>query len=226
MSEDEGTIAAADYDLVFADWDAVTERIVAIMNAHLPVARGTLLDATCRTGMGCDAATRLGWEVIGADPSPAMLARARERLPAAQFVVTDLRHLYEGVQHAADAVVAIGDGLAAVDRAELGAAVGEIRRCTRLGGAVVLAVRDFTALRSAVWRDDPVCRVTALFVTRPDRRVEYTLQVEDADGLRAHTNVLHPVSELGLRAAMDAAGFRVRRTGKMLGRVVLSGVAV
>jgi hypothetical protein len=56
--------------------------------------------------------------------------------------------------------------------------------------------------------------------------VEYTLQVEDADGLRAHTNVLHPVSELGLRAAMDAAGFRVRRTGKMLGRVVLSGVAV
>ena len=28
MSADEGTIAAADYDLVFADWDAVTERIV------------------------------------------------------------------------------------------------------------------------------------------------------------------------------------------------------
>ena len=77
-----------------------------------------------------------------------------------------------------------------------------------------------------MWRDDPVCRVTALFVTRADRRVEYTLQVEDADGLRAHTAVLQPVSELGLRAAMEAGGFRVRRTGKMLGRVVLSGVAV
>jgi SAM-dependent methyltransferase len=226
MSTDESPTAAADYDLVFADWDAVTERIVAIMNAHLPVAHGTLLDATCRTGMACDAATRLGWDVIGADPSPAMLDRARERLPAARFVVTDLRHLYDGVQHSADAVVAIGDGLASVERAELAAAVSEIRRCTRLGGAVMVAVRDFSALRSAVWRDDPVCRVTALFVSRADRRVEYTLQIEDADGLRAHTHVLQPVSELGLRAAMEAAGFRVRRTGKMLGRVVLSGVAV
>jgi hypothetical protein len=90
----------------------------------------------------------------------------------------------------------------------------------------MVAVRDFSALRSAVWRDDPVCRVTALFVSRADRRVEYTLQIEDADGLRAHTHLLQPVSELGLRAALEAAGFRVRRTGKMLGRVVLSGVAV
>jgi hypothetical protein len=90
----------------------------------------------------------------------------------------------------------------------------------------MIAVRDFTALKSAVWREDPVCRVTALFVTRADGQVEHTLQVEDADGIRAHMRRLHPLLELDLREEMEACGFPVRRTGKMLGRVVLSGVAV
>jgi hypothetical protein len=155
-----------------------------------------------------------------------MLERARERLPAAEFMVADVRHLYDGVQRTVDAVISIGDDLPALPAADLAAAVAEIRRCTRLGGATMIAVRDFRALKSAVWRDDPVCRVTALFVNRPDGAVDYTLQVEDADGLRTQTRRLHPVSELELREEMEACGFRVRRTGKMLGRVVLSGVAV
>jgi 2-polyprenyl-3-methyl-5-hydroxy-6-metoxy-1,4-benzoquinol methylase len=67
MSPDEGARAAADHNLVFADWDAHTERVISIMSAHLPVARGTLLDATCGTGMACDAAVRMGWSVVGTD---------------------------------------------------------------------------------------------------------------------------------------------------------------
>jgi 2-polyprenyl-3-methyl-5-hydroxy-6-metoxy-1,4-benzoquinol methylase len=74
---DDGTRMAADHDLVFADWDANTERLISIMSAHLPVALGTLLDATCRTGMACDAAARMGWTVIGADPSPAIKGGCR-----------------------------------------------------------------------------------------------------------------------------------------------------
>jgi ubiquinone/menaquinone biosynthesis C-methylase UbiE len=217
---------AADHDLVFADRDAVTARVGAMMSAHLPRARGTLLDAACGTGMACDAAVRLGWEVIGADASPAMLERARARLPEVELVVADVLHLFDGVQQSVDAVISIGDGLASVDPADLGMAVDEMRRCTRLGGATMVAVRDFAVLKSAVWRDDPVCRITALFVNRADGQIEYTLQVEDADGTRAHTRRLHPVSETELRDEMEASGFHVRRTGKMLGRVVLSGVAV
>ena len=133
MSED-GPRMAADYDLVFADWDANTERLISIMSAHLPVARGTLLDATCRTGMACDAAVRMGWNVIGADPAPAMLERARARLPELDFRVTDVRRLFEGIGQSVDAVISIGDGLPALARDELGTAVAEMRRCTPAGG--------------------------------------------------------------------------------------------
>jgi len=217
---------AADQDLVFADWNAVTGRVMSMMNAHLPVPSGTLLDATCGTGMACDAAVRLGWDVIGADASPALLDRARERLPGVDFAVADVRALYDGVKRTADAVISIGDGLPSLPAADLPVAVDGMRRCTRLGGATMIAVRDFKALKSAVWRDDPVCRVTALFVHRADGAIDFTLQVEDADGLRTQMRRLQPVSEPQLRTEMEACGFHVRRTGKMLGRVVLSGVAV
>jgi SAM-dependent methyltransferase len=195
---------------VFADWDANTERLISIMSAHLLVALGTLLDATCRTGMACDAAARMGWTVIGADPSPAMLERARARLPEVDFRVADVRRLFDGIGRSVDAVISIGDGLPALARDELGTAVA-----------------DFAgSLRPAVWRDDPVCKVTALFSTSGQRQISYTLQIEDAEGIRTHTRVLQSVSELELRAVMEASGFQVRRSGKMLGRVVLSGIAV
>jgi SAM-dependent methyltransferase len=73
---------AADYDLIYANWDAQVERLVAIMNGHLPVIpHGRLLDASCGSGLAVDAAQRAGWIVTGCDPSPAMLQRARDRFP-------------------------------------------------------------------------------------------------------------------------------------------------
>jgi hypothetical protein len=155
-----------------------------------------------------------------------MVERARERLPQIAFRVAEVTELSDAVERSVDAVVSIGDGLPALGRQGLKQGIAEMRRCTRLGGAAMVVVRDFGALRSAVWRDDPVCKVTALFVTRHDNDVEFTLQVDDAEGSRAHTRVLHPVREDDLRTAMEAAGFRIRRTGKMLGRLVVSGTAV
>jgi SAM-dependent methyltransferase len=221
----EGDRAAADYDLVFADWHGMTERVMSIMSAHLPVPGGTLVDATCATGMACDAARRMGWDVIGVDASQAMVDRARARLPEISFRVGEVVRLYETVGHTVDAVISIGDGLPALGRAGMHRGIAEMRRCTRLGGAAMVVVRDFTALRSAVWRDDPVCKVTALFVTRHDHDVDFTLQIDDAEGTRTHTRVLHPVREHDLRVGMEDAGYRIRRTGKMLGRLVVSGTA-
>ncbi len=225
MSDDD-TRAAADHDLVFADWQGMTERVMAIMSAHLPVAGATLLDATCATGMACDAAARMGWDVIGVDASPAMVERAREHVPNATFHVGEPTRLFDTVRRSVDAVISIGDGLPVLGPERLEPAVAEMRRCTRLGGAALVVVRDFTALRSAVWRDDPVCKVTGLFVTRPGGLVEFTLQVDDADGIRAHRHILYPVSEGELRAMFDACGYHVRRTGTMLGRLVVSGTAI
>src|SRR5205823_6570368 len=139
------------------------------------------------------------------------------------FRVADPRRLHVVVDHSADAVISVGDGLPALPRSDLPTAIHELRRCTRLGGTAMVVVRDFGgALRSAVWREDPVCKVTALFVGRGRGEVEYTLEVEDADGIRTHTRRLQAVSELELRALMETAGYHVRRSGKMLGRVVLS----
>ena len=209
MSAGEGPRMAADRDLVFADWDAVTERVMSMMNAHLPIPNGTLLDATCGTGMACDAAVRLGWNVIGADASPALLERARERLPGVDFAVADVRRLYDGVQQSVDAEISIGDGLPALPAADLAAAVDGMRRCTRLGGATMIAVRDFPALKSAVWRDDPVCRVTALFVTRSQRRDRLHAP---GRGRRwpAHPDA-PPASRVGARAAGGDGGVRFPR---------------
>jgi SAM-dependent methyltransferase len=223
---DEDARAAADHDLVFASWERMTERVMSIISAHLPVAGATLLDATCATGMACDAAARMGWEVIGVDASPAMVARARERLPKATFHVGEPTRLFDTVRRSVDAVISVGDGLPVLGPEGLEPAIAEMRRCTRLGGAAMVVVRDFAALRSAVWRDDPVCKVTGLFVTRPDGMIEFTLQVDDADGIRAHRRILSPVSEQELRAAFEACGYHVRRTGRMLGRVVVSGTAI
>jgi hypothetical protein len=50
MSTAESPHLASGHDLVFSDWNAVTERVMAMMTAHLPIAHGTLLDATCGTG--------------------------------------------------------------------------------------------------------------------------------------------------------------------------------
>jgi cyclopropane fatty-acyl-phospholipid synthase-like methyltransferase len=226
LSGVESTRAAADHDLVFADWHGMTERVMSIMNAHLPAPQGTLLDATCATGMACDAAMRMGWDVIGVDGSLAMVERAHERLPDVAFRVAEVTALHDAVTRSVDAVISIGDGLPALGASRLPQGIAQMRRCTRLGGAAMVVVRDFTALRSAVWRDDPVCKVTALFVNRHDDDIDYTLQVDDAEGTRTHTRILHPVREHDLRTAMEVAGYRIRRSGKMLGRLVVSGTAI
>ena len=83
---------AADYDLIYADWDAHVDRLVQIMNGHLPVVPGgTLLDSSCGSGLSLDAAHQLGWTVTGADASPAMLQRARERLGDIECKSIDIR---------------------------------------------------------------------------------------------------------------------------------------
>ena len=85
---------AADYDLIYASWDAQVERLVGVMNGHLPVVPGGhLLDASCGSGLAIDAARRLGWSVTGADASPAMLQRARNRFPDVDYRTVSLRSL-------------------------------------------------------------------------------------------------------------------------------------
>lgn len=54
---------------------------------------GTAVDAACGTGRFSEVLARKGHDVVGVDSSPQMLARARQRLPQARFVLGDLQEL-------------------------------------------------------------------------------------------------------------------------------------
>jgi SAM-dependent methyltransferase len=83
------------YDLLYRDKDyrAEADYIHALVSKHRPGAR-TLLDLGCGTGKHASLLAERGYDVVGVDRSPAMLAEARAR-PATrgrtEFVEGDLR---------------------------------------------------------------------------------------------------------------------------------------
>ena len=219
--------AAEDYDLVYPDWDEAVERIRRLMAGHLPAASGhTLLDCTCGSGMSAQAAQDLGWRVTGADGSPSLLDRARNRLPDVEFVACDVRSLGQVLRRTFDAVVSVGNSLTTLPPADLPRALAQMRSRCKSGGTAMIVIRDLTERpRSGVWRDDALCRVTGRFVQEGRRDIRYTLEVSDAYGVRTHDLVLHPVTELELASGLQDTGFNVRRTERTGGRIVVSGVS-
>jgi ubiquinone/menaquinone biosynthesis C-methylase UbiE len=219
---------AADYDLIYASWDAHADRLVQIMNGHLPVVPGgTLLDCTCSSGLSLDAAHRLGWIVTGADASPAMLQRARRRLPDVDFKTIEVGSLDQVFGARFDAVISVGNALPLLPPGRMAIALRSMRACVKEGGALMVAIRDFSErIRSAVWRDDPVARVQARFAYHGGDTITYALDISDSSGERTHELTLHPISPLELEAAVLAAGFRVTRASRTGGRVVIAATAI
>jgi ubiquinone/menaquinone biosynthesis C-methylase UbiE len=219
---------ASDYDLIYASWDTHADRLVQIMNGHLPVVpAGSLLDCTCGSGLSIDAAHRLGWIVTGADSSPAMLDRARQRLPDVDYTAIDVRSLAQAFSAPFDAVISVGNALPLLPAGQVGAALEAMRSCTKDGGALMVAIRDFSErIKSGVWRDDPVARVQARFVHHGGNSIVYALDISDSSGNRTHELTLHPISPLELEAAVLAAGFRVTRASRTAGRVVIAATAI
>jgi SAM-dependent methyltransferase len=98
----------------------------------LPV--GVVLDAACGTGrLSRDLAGR-GYQVIGVDSSPEMLAVARDRLPHGEFRLGDLGRL----PVPDDSVDLVVCGLALSHVPDLDAAITEFARVLRPGGHLVL----------------------------------------------------------------------------------------
>lgn len=219
---------AADYDLIYADWDAHVDRLVQIMNGHLPVVPGgTLLDSSCGSGLSLDAAHQLGWTVTGADASPAMLQRARARLGDIECKSIDIRSLGQVFASRFDAVISIGNALPMLPRGQLPTALQAMRDCVKQGGALMVAIRDFSErIKSGVWRDDPVAHIQARFVYHDGAGIIYALDIRDAAGERTHELTLHPISPLELEAAVLTAGFRVTRASRTAGRVVIAATAI
>lgn len=99
----------------------------------LPV--GVALDAACGTGRHAAYLTTLGHKVIGVDSSPGMLAKARLKIPDAEFHEADLHQLPVPDDHV-DVVVC---GLALEHVPELAPVLAEFVRVLRPGGHLVIS---------------------------------------------------------------------------------------
>ncbi|MEU7789412.1 class I SAM-dependent methyltransferase [Amycolatopsis sp. NPDC049159] len=95
---------------------------------------GDALDAACGTGRYSTILAARGHRVIGVDSSPGMLARARERVPGADFRLGDLTDL--PVDDASVDLVTCG--LALTHVADLGPVLAEFARVLRPGGHAIL----------------------------------------------------------------------------------------
>ena len=96
---------------------------------------GQALDAACGTGRHASYLAQLGHEVRGIDATPAMLGRARAKVPGGRFEVAELESLPLDDSSVDLAVCA----LALTHVAHLGPAVSELARVVRPGGHVVIS---------------------------------------------------------------------------------------
>jgi SAM-dependent methyltransferase len=95
---------------------------------------GDAADVACGTGRLTARLAELGHRVVGVDTSPEMLDQARRRLPAVPFVVGDLLRL----PLPDDSMDLVTCGLALTHVRDLTAALAELARILRPGGAAVI----------------------------------------------------------------------------------------
>ncbi len=144
---------------------------------------GHVLDAGCGTGRHVSYLCDRGLEVTGIDPSPAMLAVAREKAPQARFVEADL----ERIPFANGTFDAVVCSLVLSHAPALDASVLELARVLRPGGRMIIS--------------NPHPLATAL--------LDWRATVDDgAGGRRVIPEVAH--SHSAYVSAFTAAGLRIR----------------
>ncbi len=170
---------------------------------------GSVLDLGC--GGGDLYAGLPGWDYLGVDASPDMIALARSRYPGARFQLGDAIHLPAGQ---VDAIVAVGEVLNyATDLPGFIHWARQARRHLHPGGVVLL---DLAGPSRA--DPQPQTRITSTSTYQievtvqadPQRRtLTRTIVVRDDGGSETEAHVLHLMDPLDVVAALRAAGFEV-----------------
>ena len=128
------------YDLLYRDkdYEGETAYVHSLIQAHRPGAQ-TLLDLGCGTGRHASLLAERGYDVVGFDRSPAMLAEARARASKGgrtEFVEGDLRSVRLDRQF--DVVVSLFHVLSyQTTNAELAAACATLRAHLAPGGLFI-----------------------------------------------------------------------------------------
>jgi SAM-dependent methyltransferase len=148
---------AADYHLIYADWDASMARqgeaLDAVIRAELGSERASILDCSCGIGTQAIALGRRGHRVTGTDISPAAVARAvreaeRRDVPLVA-AVADMRHLpFPDEQF--DVVISADNSLPhLLDAREVRMALSEMRRVLRPQGLLMVSTRPYEEVLEA-----------------------------------------------------------------------------
>jgi SAM-dependent methyltransferase len=169
MRPDEGYAEwAASYDLLQNATIALEEPAVTGLLASVPPGRA--LDVGCGTGRHTARLAAAGHDVVGIDPTPEMLAVARERLPGVELRLGGFDGL-PARDGDADLVVC---ALALSHVPSLGAPVAELARVLAPGGLLVISNPHPFATAVLGWR--------ACFVRRDGSRAaipEYAHMAQD-----------------------------------------------
>lgn len=138
-------ITTPEFDLGagYALWSATYDGPLRLFPIETPVVHDLLqalppcrvVDAACGTGRHSVWLAERGHSVVGIDASPAMLAKAKAKLPQARFELGELTAL-PLPDASADAVLC---GLALVHVPDLRPALAELARVVRPGGRVVIS---------------------------------------------------------------------------------------
>ncbi|MFD7705965.1 class I SAM-dependent methyltransferase [Streptomyces sp. NPDC059786] len=154
---DDATVAhfydqlAADYHLVYADWDAGMDRqgraLDAVVRAGLGTESASVLDCACGIGTQAIALALRGHRVTGTDISSSAVARAVREAAARDVTlpvaVADMRRLPFPDGHF-DAVVSADNALPHLLTAQdVRAALAEMRRVLRPGGLLMVSTRPY-----------------------------------------------------------------------------------
>jgi SAM-dependent methyltransferase len=141
----------ADYDR-FVDWEArLAYELPFVVQQFAQHGVRRALDLACGTGQHALGLQRAGYDVVGADPSEALIARAREHAHAAGQPVRYYRAGFGQVADLGleplDAITCLGNSLPhAITVDGMNAALSDMARALAPGGLLLLQMRNFDAV--------------------------------------------------------------------------------
>jgi SAM-dependent methyltransferase len=209
------------YDLL-TDWERRLPAEMAFLSFRLRAdGARTVLDAACGTGVHLAELARTGYRVTGADLSPEMVARARERLPGVDVHAVPFERVHEVVPPR-DAVLVLGNSLPLAATADgVGRSLAGLLAAVRPGGLLILHMLNYPRLRAEggglkpphrVVRDGREFVFQKLFEIHSDR-VVLDLVVLDREGDTIRSSLsrseLWPATLPALSEMVRAAGGEV-----------------
>jgi SAM-dependent methyltransferase len=197
------------------DFAQYARAAAALLVAELGPGEGLVVDLGCGAGDLAPAVTAAGYDYLGIDASPQMVALARELHPGLDFRVGSAFDL--PADRPVRAIVAVGEVLnyAMDPRAGTAGLLAWLRACRDAladGGVLLMDVAG--PLRadpdpSTRAHAGPGYRLEVTTRTDPARRtLTRTITVHDATGEETEEHVLHLVDPYEVMAGLGSAGFR------------------